>query len=579
MAGKLRVPLIWVFSVLIGSIFLGPLNPLEMLFQDAHFIISTALTHASGDDTVVFVLLDSKSEKDLHTPFGTAWREFFPGFIETLHKAGAKVIVFDLEFLSREDRFDGALAGQISAAGNVVAGEWDYNTTAETLKGAFSAVGSLRVEAISGKPRSIRLTGEAGELPLSVVAAQTYAGRDLVQPVADAGRFWIYFDRAPETYHRFSFSDVYAAEGGRIADVRRTPLSLFKDRIVLVGIDLPGTDRHSFPHTLEAGVAGVYGQAAAIETVLSGRFLYRLPVWLNLSILAVYTALYCFALDASGSVLRRILAPVIPVTVFVVSVLLFSKARVWIGFSPLFAASVAAVTALWMVNRRIIQGGLRKAIGFDPELVDNFRKQAKDGIVQAKVAVLCADVRDFTALVSSAGPDKVSKVMNEYLHAMEEIICSHGGYVNKYVGDEIIAVFGFPLSGGNAVLRAVKSATAMLTALGRLVAVWTERGIRGVERIGIGIDYGTVTCAEMGGRSRRQFDIIGNAVNGASRLQTLTKDLNYHLAVPREVYNELLEEDGEKELVGDFIPVGAYSIRGQGERLVYVYSKAVSPAV
>ena len=571
---RFRIPLVFFFSVLLGAFFLTPLNLFELFFLDARFVITSAFDGSGDtDDSIVVVLMDTASEEKLGVPVGSKWREFFPDFVDTVYGAGADVIAFDLEFLSEEEEFDGDFAASLESAGNVIAGEWDYGTTTGALEDAFAGIGSLRVEAVKGRPRRIRIDGENTRLPLSVIAAGLRNDRKFEDTIRERGGFWIYFDRTSESFPTYSFADIYSASEGRIADERRTPLSVFKDKIVLVGIDLPGSDRHAFPYTFGSKIPGVFGQAAAIETVLSGRFLRTLPWWANLCILAACIALYCPAIDISKTAVRRIITPLFPVFLFVLSVIIFAQARIWVGFAPLFVSSIATVLAHWTVNRGILRMGLRRAIGFDPELVERFRRQAKGGIVQENVTVLCADVRDYTAFVTSVGPDKVSLVMNEYLRAMEEIISAEGGYVNKYVGDEILAVFGFPLSFENSSLRAVRSAVAMLERVESLVAGWNERNIDGIRQIGIGIDYGTVTFAEMGGRSRKQFDIIGNAVNGASRLQSLTKEVKYHLAVPKEVYDRLLTEDENKSIVETFMPLGSFGIRGQGERLVYVCSK------
>lgn len=580
MTKKLRVALVWLIAVAVGAIFFGPLNRLEMFFLDARFVITTAFSGmAEISDDIVIVLMDTESEKTLGVPVGSRWREFFPGFIETLNTAGARTIVFDLEFLSEEPDFDTEFARQISAAGNVISGEWDYNTTLEELSRAFAEIGSLRVEAVRGNPRRIRFNVGEGRLPVSILAAEFFTGGETKSSVIEEGSFWIFFDRPSDRFPSFSFSEVYLAANGRIADERKTPLSFFKDKLVLVGIDLPGLDRHSFPYTFGSKIPGVFGQAAAIQTALSGEYLVSVPVWVNLCTLALFAAVYGLILDFSKVVLRRILIGIFPGVIFVAAALVFTQAQLWFSFAPIFASSLAAAAAHWTIHRRILRSGLRRAIGFDPELVNRFRREARGGVVQADVAVLCADVRDYTAFVTRTDPDKVSAVMNEYLHTMEEIISSERGYVNKYVGDEIIAVFGFPLTDDQTALRAVRSAAAMLKALDTLVAAWEERGVAGIQRIGIGIDYGTVTFAEMGGRSRKQFDIIGNAINGASRIQTLTKELRHDLAIPQEVFNALLKDDTEKKIVDSFNPLGAYSIRGQGERLVYVYSRKQEKAV
>jgi adenylate cyclase len=149
---------------------------------------------------------------------------------------------------------------------------------------------------------------------------------------------------------------------------------------------------------------------------------------------------------------------------------------------------------------------------------------------------------------------------------MERCITSRGGYINKYVGDEIIAVFGFPLAAEECTERAARAAIAMQDDLSRLRASWKERGLPHIERIGIGIDKGAVVFAEVGGRTKSQFDIIGDCINGASRIEHLTKELHRILLISEEAYDALENDDS---LSGSFELVKSVVVRGQGERKIF----------
>jgi adenylate cyclase len=175
-------------------------------------------------------------------------------------------------------------------------------------------------------------------------------------------------------------------------------------------------------------------------------------------------------------------------------------------------------------------------------------------------------VRGYTAYVSGTDSAVVSRVMADYMAAMERCITAEGGYINKYVGDEIIAVFGFPLAAEGSAERAARAGMAMLVELNGLVAVWKQQGTACIERIGIGIDAGPVVFAEIGGHTKSQFDIIGDCINGASRIEALTKELKQGMLLSEEAYHGIEQNDS---LAGSFGFVRTVAVRGQGRRRIY----------
>ena len=563
--------ILFAVSTLLGSIFLNPLNPVERVFLDMRFVMSSLLADsAESSRSVAVVFMDSESEGALGNPSGSEWREFLPRVVEVLEEAGARVTVLDLEFVSDDERWDSGFAERIAAAGNVVAGETESGTTTPSLSGAFSGIGGLSVVAKNGVPR--RVEYRDGLEPLSLLAARHFADVHIPASIAEDGGFWISFTRPSSFFPAFSFVDVYNSAEGRMADPRRTPLSIFRNRAVLIGMDLPVVDRHVFPHTLGARIPGVFGHAYALETILSGEYPYATPWWIDLAVLIAFSALMVTILESTKKAVRMVLTPLLPLSLLVAATVLLAVWNFWLAYAPVAVSAVVSVLLHWIITRGLLRQGLKRAIGFDPDLVDAFRRASTGGTVREAVAVLCADIRDYTAFVSGSDPSDVSVVMKEYLRAMEAVVSSRGGYINKYVGDEIVAVFGFPLDDKRRVFRAVRTGVEMLAALRDLTADWSNRGIQHFERIGIGIDCGTVTFTEVGGATKKQFDIIGNAINGASRIQTLTKSIDSPFAVSGEVVDALTEGIEDRQLKEGFNPFGAYSIRGQGERLVYGYT-------
>jgi len=141
-----------------------------------------------------------------------------------------------------------------------------------------------------------------------------------------------------------------------------------------------------------------------------------------------------------------------------------------------------------------------------------------------EVSVLFADLRHFTPMVEAMPPKEVVKIINGYFREMEEAIREHRGLVLQYIGDEIEAVFGAPISIEDHALRALEAALEMKR---RLKAVNEDLASKGYPALahGIGIHTGMVLAANIGSPNRLSYALVGDTVNLASRLQSLNKDL------------------------------------------------------
>ncbi|MDA8130967.1 MAG: adenylate/guanylate cyclase domain-containing protein [Elusimicrobia bacterium] len=142
------------------------------------------------------------------------------------------------------------------------------------------------------------------------------------------------------------------------------------------------------------------------------------------------------------------------------------------------------------------------------------------------VTTLFSDIRDFTALGEKLPPRAVLETLNEYLTRMSAAVERNGGVVDKYIGDAVMAVFGAPVSHEDDADRAVRTALEMLSELEALNADFAARGLPRLG-IGIGINTASVVAGNMGSSSRLNYTVIGDGVNLASRLQSLTKDKGY----------------------------------------------------
>jgi adenylate cyclase len=170
-----------------------------------------------------------------------------------------------------------------------------------------------------------------------------------------------------------------------------------------------------------------------------------------------------------------------------------------------------------------------------------------------EVTVLFADLRDSTAFGERLTPTALLELLNAFLSRMACAIERERGIVDKYVGDEIMAVFGAPLDLPDHAARAVAAALGMIEALRALNA---ERAPAAPLRMGIGIATGTVIAGNVGSSERMNYTVLGDVVNLAARLQGLTKDHGVAL---------LMNEATQAAVQGQFATreLGTVTVRGR----------------
>ena len=204
-----------------------------------------------------------------------------------------------------------------------------------------------------------------------------------------------------------------------------------------------------------------------------------------------------------------------------------------------------------------------------PELVaqmaDNPDRYSMDG-ESRELTVLFADVRGFTAISEQMTPQQLREYINLYLTAMsEDIRDSHGGTLDKYIGDAVMAFWGAPVAFPDHASRAVASALLMQKSAARLNTEFQARGWPALQ-IGIGLNSGLMHVGDMGSRIRRAYTVMGDAVNLGARLEGITKVYGVGIAVseftraqaPQFTYREL----DRVRVKGKTEPVAIYEPRG-----------------
>lgn len=155
------------------------------------------------------------------------------------------------------------------------------------------------------------------------------------------------------------------------------------------------------------------------------------------------------------------------------------------------------------------------------QLVEN-PDSFKLGGVNQTITVLFADIRGFTTLSENENPENVVGLLNQYFTAMTEIIFEHGGTLDKYIGDGLMALFGAPATTSDDARNAVTAAVAMQKKLETLSADMDMQGFSKIT-IGIGLHTGIATIGYIGSERRYEYTAIGDTVNLASRLESNAK--------------------------------------------------------
>jgi adenylate cyclase len=133
------------------------------------------------------------------------------------------------------------------------------------------------------------------------------------------------------------------------------------------------------------------------------------------------------------------------------------------------------------------------------------------------VVILFSDIRGFTTMSEHMDPDDVATMLREYFTEMVEIIFRHGGTLDKFIGDAIMALWGAPFGSEDDADKAIRAAIDMQRKLLELNQIWAQSGKPKVQ-IGIGINFGSVFAGNIGSEQRLEYTVLGDAVNTASRL-------------------------------------------------------------
>ncbi|RLD24746.1 MAG: hypothetical protein DRI71_01640 [Bacteroidetes bacterium] len=208
------------------------------------------------------------------------------------------------------------------------------------------------------------------------------------------------------------------------------------------------------------------------------------------------------------------------------------------------------------------------------EVIDLFGQQISQQIVQEilehpkeltgvrkNVTVMFLDIRNFTPFVENKEPEEVVSYLNSLFSFIIDIIRSHHGVINQFLGDGFMATFGAPLSSLNSSKNAVLAAQGVINELKRKI----DLGVVPDTQLGIGLHYGKAVTGNIGSSARKQYSITGNVVILASRIEQLNRKYNSQLLISEEVFNQQ-----DEEVKDNYSTLGPVDLKGR-QKPVLIY--------
>ncbi len=376
-----------------------------------------------------------------------------------------------------------------------------------------------------------------------------------------------------EDIFTFRFSgDIGDFEHISIADVLNgsVPAEAFSDCIVLVGAYASGMmDEYYVPVSRGAKMYGVEIHANAIEALLDGKFITRIPLWLDALIAALLAGLTAFICSRHN--LSRI----------IIICICAAAARIAVGFvlfgfgisgDAVVFPAIALIVMIYhivehyyiaSVSKRKIENAFKKYVA--PQIVSKIAKsggyELKLGGENRDISVLFVDIRGFTPLSESLAPEQVVDILNSYLKLTTQCIFRHGGTLDKFVGDATMAIFNAPFDTEDYIYKSVLTAWDIVEGGRKIEKQFVERYGKNVG-FGVGVNCGPAVVGNIGCDFRMDYTAIGDTVNTAARLEANAPRSTVYIsgAVYEQIKDRITAE-----------PVGAIPLKGKSNE-VFVYS-------
>ncbi|MEP2735710.1 MAG: adenylate/guanylate cyclase domain-containing protein [Erythrobacter sp.] len=344
-------------------------------------------------------------------------------------------------------------------------------------------------------------------------------------------------------------------------------------KYVLIGADVVDTDRvptslTTFSDNPVAG-PGVAVHADKVSQMLDGRALDAIAswqIWL-LTALMIVMAVLTGLLEFVGNwriypilAAQAVALIAVPFLLHQAGVDTFALPAVgWVaGWMIAFSAVTSAARASGAVQRNFAQGALGKYLPREmaQEIIDKPDLLALHG-EKKEIYVMFSDLEGFTKMSHAISPEMVAKLLNRYLEMLSEVVLDHGGVIDKFVGDAVVAFWGAPIAKADDADRAARAGYAIWEAgeAFRAEVAAMDPNLPKIGKTRVGMHFGEAVVGNFGGESRIQYTALGDSMNTAARLEAANKALETSVMASRDF--------AERTTLNWWRPMGRVVLRGR----------------
>lgn len=566
-------PILYPLAILIivKLLFLIPFfDSLEFKTQDTLFLFRGV---QPVSDQIVLIAIDDASFSALNEswPFP---RDYHAKLIENLNRAGVRQIIFDVEFTENSmPDSDYNLAETASRYNNVIfagkvlpAKQAGYPSqmltpiTDITERGLSWGVVNMNPDT-DGVIRKYTCFEPFDDTPVYSIGVASLANYRVYQPtweshlklgnknlsVADKSipiinqnKTLINYHGPAGTFKQLSYASVLDDSTMSMPGYQGVEMDEFyeilasgelKDKIVLIGATVDELhDKFPTPFGGE-WTPGVEIHANFIDMVLSGKYISYIHPYIYLLFELLLLVLLWFAFKKIKPQLSAMAVLLIIAMQYALAYLVFTKMglilpiiQTAVALLAIYVGSILSHYLETMKEKRFIRSAFQQYMA--PELVNQLLKDPKNlkygGSLQ-EITVLFTDIRSFTTYSESHTPEETVNILHEYLTEMVTIIIRNQGILDKFVGDEVMALFGTPIPLPNHALNACKVALEMRIRLIEMQEKWQAEGRQPFD-IGLGINTGFAVVGNLGSEQIFDYTAIGDTINLGARLEGINKE-------------------------------------------------------
>ncbi len=371
-------------------------------------------------------------------------------------------------------------------------------------------------------------------------------------------RFLINYAGPPGTFTRYSAADVI---NGKV------PKEAFKDKIVLFGaVARDFHDDAIVPTSNGVPMPGIEIHANALQTMLLHSSLSTIPDWVTILLIISIVILFAFLIEKFHIIVVVGVGIGIIISYIAIALFIFEHGLIlnliYVPFTVIL--SLLVLGSAHLMQARNERQKISEAFGkyVSPVLLDQImQSEITLGGEKRELSILFCDIRGFTTLSEALSPEELVEVLNEYFDHATRAVMEHKGLVDKFIGDAIMAFWNAPITDEHHADHAIIAALAI-----RAVVENFNLKSKHKIRVGIGINTGDAIVGNVGSTQRLSYTAMGDSVNLASRLESLTKEYGVDI---------LISESTKKKLKQEFVLREIDSVKVKGKKKAVVIYEVV----